>query len=219
MVVFDVLRATTSITSALMAGVTEVRIFGSLAEAEAAAGAFTGRRLLCGEQACLMPAGFDLGNSPGQFVPETHRGMTAFLSTTNGTRAIVAAKAAPAIFTGCLLNASAVARRLAAIGNDITLLCSGTEGEISPDDMIGAGAVIAGLQRVGSCDIDSDAAGNAKSLFDQAASDLPAALAATTAGRNVIREGLAPDVAFAARLDVTDVVGEVKGDPLRVVSC
>lgn len=216
-VVFDVLRATSSITSALMAGVKEVRIFGSLTEAETAARAFTGRRLLCGEQNCLRPAGFDLGNSPGQFSLAEHAGATVFLSTTNGTRAIVAAKSAPVVVIGCLLNAFAVAQQLVAIGREVTLLCSGTEGEPSKDDSIGAGAVIDSLTRLGPCYADGDVAVMAKALFAEAADDLPAALAATTSGKNVIRAGLAEDIAFSARLDVSTVVGEVKGDPLRVV--
>jgi len=215
-VVFDVLRATTSITSALMAGVQEVRVFGSLAEAETAAKAFAGRRLLCGEQNCLMPPGFDLGNSPGQFVAKLHCGATAFLSTTNGTRAIVAAKSAPVMLAGCLLNAFAVAEALVAIGRDVTLLCSGTEGEVSIDDEIGAGAVVHRLMLLRRCD-PSEGALAASSRFAAAMADLPAALAATQSGQNVTRAGLAADIAFAARLDVTDVVGEVKSDPLRVV--
>src|SRR5277367_6399189 len=83
-VVFDVLRATTSITAALAAGVKEVRVFDSLDAAMAAANAFDQPRLLCGERHTLPPPGFDLGNSPGQFDRARHAGMTVFMSTTNG---------------------------------------------------------------------------------------------------------------------------------------
>ena len=90
-VVFDVLRATTSMTAALAAGVEEIRVFGSITEAKDAAGGFAGEKLLCGEVQCLPPSGFDLGNSPGAFCSD-HRGRVMFMSTTNGTRAIVAAR-------------------------------------------------------------------------------------------------------------------------------
>src|SRR5437763_4709776 len=66
-VVFDVLRATTSLTAALAAGITEIRIFSDLESASKAAESFGPSRLLCGESQCLRPAGFDLGNSPGAF--------------------------------------------------------------------------------------------------------------------------------------------------------
>ena len=109
-VVFDVLRATTSMTAALAAGVSEIRVFGDLTAAKEAAGSFAGPRLLCGEDRCLPPPGFDLGNSPGAF-NRAHAGRPAFMSTTNGTRAILAARGAASIFVGALVNAGAVARR------------------------------------------------------------------------------------------------------------
>src|SRR5690348_7200145 len=88
-VVFDVLRATTTMTAALAAGADEIHVFPTLDEARAAANACKTDRLLCGEVRCLPPEGFDLGNSPGAYVSENVRGKILFMSTTNGTRAIV----------------------------------------------------------------------------------------------------------------------------------
>lgn len=217
-VVFDVLRATSSITAALAAGVSEIRVFGSIDEAQKGSAGFTGKRLLCGEQNCLPPAGFDLGNSPGDFSMAKHAGMTMFMSTSNGTRAIVAARSAPLVLCGSLLNAFAVAQALKTGGRDVTLLCSGTGGEPAKEDSIGAGAVIDALQKLGPCEVDGEVAIMAKALFDEAADDLPAALSATPGGENVIRVGLKDDITFAARLDVFNVVGKVLDDPLRVVA-
>jgi 2-phosphosulfolactate phosphatase len=218
-VVFDVLRATSSITAALAAGVTEIRVFGSTNDALAAANAFEGRRLLCGEANCLPPAGFDLGNSPGDFAMSKHAGLTMFLSTTNGTRAIVAAKAAPVVLAGCLLNAFAVATQLIRIGRDVTLLCSGTDGERAPEDAIGAGAVIEGIQRQGKCELVGEDATAALAAFKQAMDDLPATLTTTAGGKNIIRAGLRKDIDFAARLDVFTEVGFVTDSPLRIKTC
>src|SRR5438876_11749475 len=84
-VVFDVLRATTSMAAALAAGVGEIRVFGDLDAARAAAGrAGAEARLLCGEENCLPPQDFDLGNSPGAFTPGLHAGRTLYMCTTNG---------------------------------------------------------------------------------------------------------------------------------------
>lgn len=213
-VVFDVLRATTSMTAALAAGVKEIRVFGTIADARAAADGFAGEKLLCGEVKCLPPEGFDLGNSPGAFCGD-HRGRTMFMSTTNGTRAIVAARQAPLILAGCLLNANAVADVLYAAGRDVTLLCAGTDGEVAPEDMMGAGAVIDRLVDRGATVPDSNSV-NAHKLFRDAAGNLFKALAETRGGQNVINVGLQADVEFAARVDVFNVVGRVHDGPLRV---
>lgn len=218
-VVFDVLRATTTMAAALAAGVKEIRIFGSLAEARAAAAAHAGgaeSRVLCGEEHCLPPAGFDLGNSPGAFTA-SHAGRTAYMSTTNGTRAIVAAREADVILTGAVVNAHAVARALAEVGRDVTLLCAGTNGNIAMEDLLGAGAVMDALTRVGAkVTPGSDVTLIVQRLFNATRHDLRAALAQSLGGRNVIAAGLLGDVDFAARCDVLDVVGDVHKDPLAV---
>src|SRR5947209_3654408 len=143
--VFDVLRATSSMTAALAAGAKEIRVFADLQSAAEAAAAFGERRLLCGETRCLPPPGFDLGNSPGEFRRELHAGRTVFLSTTNGTRAVIAARQAAVVFVCALVNASALAHLLLETGRDVTLLCAGTGGQIAMEDLIGAGAVLGAM--------------------------------------------------------------------------
>ena len=102
-VVFDVLRATTTMAAALAAGIREIRIYGSTTAARVGA---VGNEslLLCGEEKCLPPRGFHLGNSPGAFSSQLHRDRVICMSTTNGTRAILAASDAHRIFTGALVN-------------------------------------------------------------------------------------------------------------------
>lgn len=211
-VAFDVLRATTTMTAALEAGVEELRIFDSLDAARAAAGRFEGSRLLCGEHRCLPPPGFDLGNSPAQFVPAEHRGRTAFMSTTNGTRAIVAARDAAVLLIGALVNAGAVARAAASTGRDVTLLCAGTDGQPALEDLIGAGAVAAAItgSGIGEVTVD-DVTLIARRLFESAHNDLPATLRTAQGGRNLLAVGLDADIAYAARLDVHTAVGVVTG--------
>jgi len=204
-VVFDVLRATTTITSALSTGVREIRVFDTLVAARDAALGFPGHRLLCGEQNAIRPDGFDYGNSPGQFDPTRDAGATVFLATTNGTAALLAARDASLIVAGALVNARAAARQALVAGLPILLLCSGTSGAVSMEDLVGCGAVLAELQQLAPTPrLASDSARIALNLFDHARADLPAFLRTTTGGQNVRHARLTPDIDFAARLNVFD---------------
>lgn len=218
-VVFDVLRATTTIAAALAAGVRGIRVYGSTESARAAATA-AGRSavLLCGEERCLPPDGFDLGNSPGAFEAGRHAGRVVYLSTTNGTRAILTAGGAARIFAGALVNASAVARALHDAGaQDVRLLCAGTNGRVAAEDVIGAGAVLHALRPHGHLQLQSDVAWMAEDLFVAHRDDLTRALAISQGGQNVIAAGLEADIDFAARLDAIDVVAEVHAADVPVI--
>ena len=215
-IVFDVLRATTTIAAALAAGVTEIHVFGGTVLARGAA-TRQGGVLLCGEEQCLPPAGFDLGNSPGAFDRAAHARRTVYMSTTNGTRAILAARGARRILTGALVNASSVARAAREAGDDVILLCAGTNGQAASEDVIGAGAVLHALRSTGDVRPGSDAAWIAEELFLRHRADVAAALRRSLGGRNVIAAGLAPDIDFAARLDAVDTVGHVQGDSPPVI--
>jgi 2-phosphosulfolactate phosphatase len=212
-VVFDVLRATTTIATALNAGAIEVRAFDSIASASLAANRPEAQgRLLCGEQKCVAPPGFDLGNSPREFVAGKVAGKTIYLSTTNGTRAIVAARGAARLFAAALVNANATAKALASIGRDVTLLCAGTNGVFAPEDEIGAGAVAQRLLERAQCNL-AESTREAIRAFHDSEQNLPRVLRQTQGGKNIIAAGLEPDVDFAARIDQFDIAVEIGGDP------
>jgi len=208
-VVFDVLRATTTMTAALHAGVHEIRIFSGTPSARAAGERFGPDRLLCGEQNCLPPPGFDLGNSPGA-LSSAHAGRTLFMSTTNGTRAILAARNAAQLLIGALVNATAVAQQAMRVGRDTLLLCAGTDGQVAMEDLIGCGAVIAAMEQLGELHLTTDTPRIARRLFDSARPDLAAALRQSQGGQNVTAAGLGADIDFAARLDALSVIGQAK---------
>jgi 2-phosphosulfolactate phosphatase len=140
------------------------------------------------------------------------------LATTNGTKALDAARTAGVLFTAALVNATVAARAAAATGRDVLLLCSGTGGRISMEDLIGAGAVCDALSRLGSYELTYDSARIARSLFLACRDNLPAVLRGTQAGGHIIAAGLGPDIDFAARLDVLDVVGAVDGRNLLITA-
>jgi len=212
--VFDVLRATTSMAAALAAGVVDIQVCPDLTTAQLSAAACPDPHLTCGEKDAVKPEGFDLGNSPGAFNAAEHRGKKLFMSTTNGTRAILAAGDARWLFTAALVNAKAAARALTSTGGDITLLCSGTNGRFSLEDLLGAGAVIDSLHESADVRLESDAALLAQQHFEATnRRELLAALSQTQGGRNVARANLSQDLLFCAMLNSIDVVGVVKGSP------
>jgi len=213
-VVFDVLRATTTMSAALEAGVEQILIFPDVEAVRRAKPRFAGA-LSCGEQYCLRPEGFDLGNSPGDLGP-AHAGKTLLMSTTNGTVAILAARSAARIYAGALVNAGAVAKRLREGKLPITLLCAGLKGTLAMEDAIGAGCVIEALG--GDVELESDAALMTRQLFLASRKDLVRVLRSTAGGQNIIRSSLEKDIDFAARIDVIDAVGEVReGESIRIV--
>lgn len=214
-VVLDVLRATTTMAAALAAGVKEIRVFDDIAAAQQAAGNYPGPALLAGEIRCLPPPGFDLGNSPGAFGP-MHAGRTVFMSTTNGTRAIVAARTAKVLLVGAIVNAGAVAARLHTLQLNATLLCAGTNGQVAMEDLIGAGAILHALGEHRAITLGSDMARIAWRLFGATQHALRDVLAEAQGGRNVIEAKLPEDIDFAARLNSISAVGIVRTDPLRV---
>jgi 2-phosphosulfolactate phosphatase len=196
-------------------------VFDSLNAARAAASRCSEPMLLCGETKCLPPEGFHLGNSPGAYVSAMVRGKALFLSTTNGTRALVAARQAPFLFTGALVNASAIAVTLAKLGRDITLLCAGTDGEEAPEDLVGAGAVISEIPPRTPVALN-DSAHAAQNLFRKlhgshfAHHQLVLFLAATQGGKNVVQAGLYDDITFAGRVNAFDVVPRCDGSSMTI---
>lgn len=211
--VFDVLRATTTMTAALAAGIREIQVFGDLESALEAGRRSKVPHLLCGERHAVKPPGFDLGNSPAAFLRDIHNDVTLIMTTTNGTKAILASAGAARIFTGALVNADAAAEAVLHAGLDVTLLCSGTEGYICTEDTLGAGAVIASLQSRTQVELTSDVAWMAAHLFRARRESLQEALTDSRGGHNIRRAGLDPDIAFCAQLNTFAIVGEVMGDP------
>ncbi len=140
-VVVDVLRASSTIVTALGAGYERVLCTASPDEAWdlRAPG-----RLLAGERECRPIEGFDYGNSPGA-LDQAH-GEELVLSTSNGTPAILTAmSAAREVLVGALLNLDALIERIPK-GEDVTIVCSGTAGRFALEDAYAAGRIVERLE-------------------------------------------------------------------------
>jgi 2-phosphosulfolactate phosphatase len=139
-IVVDVLRASSTIVQALDAGYRRVLCCAEIEEAQAVRDE-VGNAMLAGERAAELISGFDLGNSPRDFLEP--RAETLVLTTTNGTRAIVTAAAdCDTVLVGSLLNLEAVVAAARAEGGDVEVVCAGVEGAFALDDAYCAGRIV-----------------------------------------------------------------------------
>lgn len=200
-VVIDVLRATSTITLALASGYERVLVAGSIDEASALR---TPQRTLAGEVGCAKAPGFDVGNSPEESAdPRTPE---LVLATTNGAPAIVGSAAvADEVIAASLLNLGAVLAHLAG-AEDVLLVCAGTDGRVSIEDVYLAGRLSAGLQGP-----RSDAAQIAEAVAASYASAVEA-LEASAGAVGLRREGLESDIAFCAQESIVAVVPRLSAE-------
>ena len=204
-VVFDVLRATSSIVTALANGATAVIPVAEIPDALAVRRR-SANVLLAGERDGLRigpdlaeGVSFDFGNSPREFTPDRVRDRTIVTTTTNGTRALRACAHAQTVLVGSFLNLSATVQHLqTARAESLLLVCGGTFERAAYEDVLCAGAV---LERLVINEM-TDAALLALTAFRIAANDLLAALQQAENGRRLnARPELAEDVPFCATID------------------
>jgi 2-phosphosulfolactate phosphatase len=208
-VVIDVLRATSTIATALANGASGVIPVREPDEAIATMKRIgRDRVLLCGERASRLITGFDLDNSPASYTAAAVRGKTLAFTTTNGTRALIdAARDGAVVYCGALLNRGAIAHALrAGEAADALLVCAGNEGTLSFEDLLCAGAIVTQLYRADRTLQRSDAARAAMTVYEANAKQLITAIAFGTHARALRDAGFAADVAACAQLDVLDVV-------------
>ena len=199
-VVIDVIRATSTICQALAAGYQRAFCAAEVEEARALRDAL-GEGVLGGERHAVRIPGFDLGNSPREYVEPLAE--TLILSTTNGTRAVVAAAArCERVFIASLLNLAAVVEAARQAGEDVVVVCAGVQGTLALDDSYVAGRIVEllGWERSDA----ADAAARLVSTWGGAEE----AFRASKSGRNLMENApeLEPDIPFCARESVLDVV-------------
>ncbi|CAN5733950.1 2-phosphosulfolactate phosphatase family protein [soil metagenome] len=219
-VVIDVIRATTVIVEAFANGARA--IYPTVSTEDAIKLAHTlGREdtVLCGERKGLRVDGFQLGNSPREFVSGKVAGKRLVMSTTNGTRALWACQGAERTVVLSFLNLRAVAQTVAG-SEALTLVCAGKEGRFALDDAFCAGLLIRELALV----LGETGPGRLE-LNDQARAALSLAgnftldadfLRSTAAGAALVEVGLGEDLDACARSNRHSLVPEMMDRVLSV---
>ena len=224
-VVVDVLRATTTITSAIHAGCRYVLPQGSIELARDTFQKFesdaetAGISMMGGERKGKIVPGFHGGNSPVEYTPSVVADKILILATTNGTVAMDHCAQASRILIGSMVNLTAVAQQVISDPN-VVVLCSGTDRVVTSEDVIFAGAFlqrVAELRRqaglpVGQFTDPATIAANHWQTVDrqvEAGTPLSDFFKNARGGINLVRIGHSADIEFAANIDSLPVVSEL----------
>ena len=219
--VIDVLRASTTIITALTNGCEAIVPVSEPLDARRRALAMArGGALAAGERQGEPIPGFDLSNSPVEFQTPRVRGMTVYFTTSNGTRALLAARAAHAIGVAALVNVSAAAAWAADGGRDVAILCAGSHGTRALEDWTCGGLLVERLLAAVPDAVLTDAARDALETGRRYGADIGRLKQDAPWARRLIAAGRGADVDACLRLDTTKLVpryvpnvDKIVGDP------
>lgn len=210
-VVFDVLRATSSMLTAFAHRTEEIYPARTIDEALGLKQKFPGA-LLCGERNGDRIAGFDLGNSPLEYRENSAKQIIT--TTTNGTVALRACEKAEQVLAGALLNLDAVIAWLRrSLPAKVLLVCAGTFHELALEDVIAAGAVCANLPGA----FLSDSAKVAAGVFKKYGDDFPGGLKESRNGRALISAGRESDIAWCAQRSIYGLIGRMEAGVVKKI--
>lgn len=211
----DVLRATTTMATALAAGAEAVQVFSSMDELIQVSEQWVPeKRLRAGERGGAKVSGCDLGNSPLDCTADVVEGRRLFISTTNGTRCLTRIQNAATVLTAALVNRAAVVNHLLRHQPEtVWIVGSGWEGSFSLEDTVCAGAIVQQLSSL----LESDGhslealAGNdevfaATALYRQWQDDLLGLLHRASHGQRLLRLDCHDDLKYCAQTDILDVL-------------
>ena len=201
-VIIDVLRATSVITTAIANGAQEIV---AVKEIDEALSLREEGCIMGGERKALKIEGFDLSNSPLEYTRDVVDGRKIIMTTTNGTNAISRAAGAGEIIIGCMLNGRAVAKYMAASNRDAVVACAGTAGQFSIDDFICGGKILWDLKKFCSPDLD-DMCSAAYMAYRDHKEDVLGYVKHAAHYKYMLSIGLEDDIEYCFREDETDMV-------------
>lgn len=217
-IVIDVLRATSTIVTALSNGAREIIPVASVEFAvKVSGGMFGGLTLLGGERNTKKIQGFALGNSPLEYTHDVVNGKSIILFTTNGTKAIVKAKFSQNLFICSFLNLSAIANKIIALDKDIEILCSGRNNFFSLEDGICAGKLVTEILKSKEDAVLSDTSRAALALCKSFGKSIPKLLAETEHGKLLVENGFEEDIKYCSKLNTVEIIPSFSGNVIKIL--
>jgi 2-phosphosulfolactate phosphatase len=217
-VVLDILRATSVIVHALAQGAKEFIPVRTVEDAFEAKKRFpAGTTFLGGEKDTQPIPGFDLGNSPREYVAERIRDKRIVLRTTNGSQAFHLVSSAREVMVGSFFNVGATAGRCAEMGFDLLIFPSGDEGTFSLEDTVCGGMIIDRILKTKGKDIVlTDASNAALILFKRFEEHLVEVFHWSHHGNKLISLGRDADLPYCAQTDTISMVPIFKDGVIRL---
>ena len=217
-VVIDVLRATSVMVHALSEGAMEIIPVATVEEAFQRVKTFPpGTTLLGGERGSRKIEGFDLGNSPKEYIADRVRGKRLILTTTNGTKAFHFVSSGEEIMVGSFFNIGATARDVLSWTGTFFIFPSGDKGNFSLEDTVCGGMLIDLIIKRGAKPFTlTDASHAAHILYQRFEDNLFEAFHLSHHGRELTDLGLGDDLLYCAQTDITDIVPIFKEGVIRV---
>ncbi|MHB1316116.1 MAG: 2-phosphosulfolactate phosphatase [Christensenellales bacterium] len=206
-IILDTLRASTTIVTAMNNGCKQVIPVSEVEEAVNSSNSMgRAHTVLGGERETMKIPGFDLGNSPLDYTEEAMQNKQLVFTSSNGTKAILRARLAKNVLIGAMINDRAVAEKAVSLGDDIAIVCAGTEGQLSLDDLLTAGSIITLICNMRS-DVDlDDAATLAKEVFASAKDDLVNEIKKSAHCKKLIKKGFKCDVEYCLQRNIVKSV-------------
>ena len=218
-VVIDVLRACSTIVTALHHGARAVVPVADMAQAGRLAQNLNPNiYVLGGERGGRKIEGYHLGNSPQEYTRERVKGRDVILNTTNGTTALARARSARHLVAGCFLNADRVVDFIREQGDDVTLVCAGKNNRLSLEDTLCAGLFLHRLWRGREPDADAmtDTSHVAFSQYLRDSGNPEAALRHSLNARHLAAMGLEADIAYCLQTNALPVLPYYKDSRLTL---
>lgn len=218
-VVIDVLRATSTMITALANGARGLLPVETVPEAQSKRSEHT---FVGGERYYKKIPGFQAGNSPHDYMSEEIAGKLVILTTSNGTRGILKSQRASRLLAASFLNGTACGSALVSFDRDVILLCAGCRNDFSLEDGLCAGMIIDAMESILGHPLRLNDLGMAMKLaYNQCRHNLYETVMECSSAKQLVKLGFAHDVEYCTGVDTVPVVPAAKNDlvltPLNLI--
>lgn len=216
-VVVDVLRASTTIATALYHGAKEIIPVATIESAVKVSGSLFGDvTLRGGERNGKIIDGFNLGNSPREYTEEAVRGKSIIYTTTNGSATMVKARYAKNLIIAGFMNLSKVTAFLKAMKEDFLIICAGKQNDFCMEDAVCAGMILYKFQKSNRNLLLDDAGLASVMLFKKIGRNVMIMLQESDHGKFLSEIGYEDDLTVCAAIDSVPVLPMMSGNVIKL---
>lgn len=217
-IVIDVLRASTTVVTALNNGAREIIPVGSIESAVKVSGNLFGDVVLRGgERNGKIITGFNLGNSPSEYTEEAVKGKSIIYCTTNGSSAMAKAKYAKRMAVAAFINVSLAAEYIRGAGEDFSIVCAGRQQLFCVEDAVCAGMLVKILAEDSAIPVElNDAAVAAQVLHRTIGKNLLKMVKSCDHGKYLIDIGFENDLKTCVNVDSIPVLPLLIGNVIKL---